>query len=372
MTGARWMVLLTAVYCCLNVVPALAQPTIPNNLLNPNGALNADQTAVLRSYTDYWLDSMVTAVQSEDFATVATARTNLSSPLTQTSNSIFRQSYSIAFVDSATSRKVMAAESPHVRLNTMIVASRMVDVSVIKLIEMGLADPTPAPRYWAAKAISQLVGANARGGAGISLQPKDEQRLLNALKLAIAQESSPQVFEQLLSALVELRSLTASKIALTQLTERLDTHARGIEQLNIGADLLIFSMLSRNLVDQVAAGNQVDQQLLKDVASLSFKYYVFTAESLDPTSALRVPEGKTKTYKDLLKFADQMLVWTVKQIVPAEALENRPTIPANRIANDVDLNNAWAKILLTGEDWRTVLQAKAKIPASELELKPLG
>lgn len=204
--------------------PAAAQARIPQEVVVATSSLTDAQSRALRQYVHRWGGVFTEAMTNEQVSDVqvAEAREQLLSPLrTPGATDFFKRRYSTAVTELIS--PLMDGDRLIVRLNAMIVATRLTDHSAGPLAEKGIADPSPSVRYWAAKAIASLVEAEDSAGEPI-LDVADRLALLRTLEEVGVTEDSAEVLQQVMLAMAATGVPSAKERLLDLLGARLAWH----------------------------------------------------------------------------------------------------------------------------------------------------
>ena len=124
---------------------------IPYRVVTANTALAGDD----QKHIDQYISEKVTELTGGTPEEVVRARHKLIEPLLWAGGT---EIFHLAYSSSASHQLSEAINSDdlHVRLNTMIVVNSLNDAGIVSLIRKGLADESPAVRYWAGKSVSQI------------------------------------------------------------------------------------------------------------------------------------------------------------------------------------------------------------------------
>ncbi len=331
MLFGRHRLAVVVILVCILASVAEAQRKIPYGVVTATTALTPAQQAHVEDY----LDDKTQALTEGNPDEVVQARQELIEPLAWAGGTdIFHLAYSAA----ASHRLTQAVNSDqlHVRLNAMIVVSSLHDPGVVRLIQKGLADPSPAIRYWAGKAVD--VGVTSR------LSVREQQILLKALTDAMLKEKSERVLQRLLVGLVGLDIPEAAMKLLDGLNTRVDLHALN-PNLPLGAALEGLRKLFVKTVQAKSEGREIPVGTIREMALVAFRYMTLSATLLDMN---RVSQESNTYYQDMIKLADAMLGWTARQMPPEDGL-----LPMS-IKSEVSTQD-WPLIRLRSEEWKRVL-----------------
>ncbi|GAB4195114.1 MAG: hypothetical protein Kow00105_09370 [Phycisphaeraceae bacterium] len=247
--------------------PLFAQESIPQTILTSQAELTAQQKAEV----DAFVSAQARKLTSEDPAEVAEGRARLTEQFLSTSSyflDYYRQSIAEQVVP------LIKEDSPLMtRLNVAIISAKLTGDSLIAVLENGAADPSPAVRYWVAKA----VGAVAKD-KGFTSQTQ-QQAVLKVLSDRLKAEDESLVLEQVMVAISAIDLPEAVDTVLAGLDSRVGFH---LSNPNAFFKPVYGGMqqLYRKLVAQRAAGERVDAQLY-ELARTAYRYYALIARQMD-------------------------------------------------------------------------------------------
>jgi hypothetical protein len=337
--------------CFLASSPLQAQPaSLSTEVVMSSSSLSNGQQAQVDRYVTGWVDQLL----SNDPEHIANGRRHLIDPFSLPGvTPLFITAYSPAISRELISRKALANESALVRINAMIVASRLTDAGVVLLIRQGLEDKTPAVRYWAAEAAAN---------AGQHLNPADQKEVLQALNNSWEKENAIDVLEKILVAMDALNTPEASLQLLAVLNHRVDVHAAN-PALPVTAELEgLEGVTVRTFSALTAPGSTVNKPLLKQLVIVLFRYLDLA------TGMLEHPQAKLPDPNDLhrvMLIAGNYLPRLAPRLEPTArlgSLTGRSTSPNDPAAN---------RVLV--EEWRRVLTSPPfNFNAAELAVKTLA
>jgi len=214
---------LTAI-AALHAGRARAQERIPQDAIVAQASFTDTQRQAITGYISRWgglLQEATTNQQVSD-TQISEARQKLLGPLrTPGATDFFKKRYSAQV--SQTISGLLDADRLIVRLNAIIVVTRLTDPSAVALAEKGLGDPSPSVRYWAAKAIGSLAETTDSQGNPI-LEVKARLSLLRTLEEAGEEEDSTEVLQQVMLAMGAMNLPSALDRLLDLLDARLRWH----------------------------------------------------------------------------------------------------------------------------------------------------
>ena len=318
--------------CSYPVSAQILESKIPYRVVTATVALSsADQEQI-----DEYLVEHIKHLTQGSPEEVVQARRKLIEPLTWAGGT---EIFHLAYSSSASHQLAQAINSKdlHVRLNTMIIVNSLNDAGIVSLIRKGLTDESPAVRYWAGKAVSQ-VGARDR------LSDDEQKALLDVLVATMLKEKSERVLQRLLVGLVGLTIPEAATQLLEGLNKRVSLHAANVS-MPLGAALEGLKTLFVKTVQAKANGQDISVHLTRNLALVAYRYLVLSADLLDkdrPSQEIR------KQYQEMIKLTDAILGWTIRQMPPQDT-----TLPPS-IKDELNRQN-WPMIRLRAEEWKRVL-----------------
>lgn len=345
--------LLTAV---LAAVPALtcsvtlAQSAgLSTEVVMSSSSLSSAQQNQVNQYVADGMNKLT----SGDPAQIAEGRRRLVDPFTLPGvTDLFLAAYSPAISRELVAREVLSHESPVVRTNAMIVASRLSDGGVVLLIQQGLKDTSPSVRYWAA-----TTAANTGG----QLNAGDRKAILRALNASWEKEASINVLEKILVAMDGLNTPEAALQLLQVLNHRVDIHA-GDPSMPINAELEgLQGVTVRTFTELTGSNHQVSPEMLKQLVIALFRY-------LDLSTTLQqnpAASGQTEDLRRLTLIAGNYLPRLAPRIV---ADPKNLRLPGGTVAP----NDPAATRLLVEEWRRTLTSGPFGITQGQLVIEPVA
>lgn len=311
--------------------PALGQ-NLPQDLLAANQPLSAAQINLLTtSYIKPWVRTLL---ESQEDEKVAEARGRLTEPLSSASV-FFIAGYSSGLAGELIDARALSRDRrTMVRLSAMIVASHLQTSSVTRLIAEGLADTSPATRYWAGKAVQRLGEAQA-ATPGL-LNANELTSLVDLVVRAVNQEPVQAVVEQLLTGLGRLGGTQAADQLMGVLIQRVSVHASD-PNLPIAAEM-------QALLDQFQQLVRIDNRprdVVRKLMLAAFKYLELSAQMVERGGLDINTRGD---YARLVELCDQVLFWAAGELKVGGELPRSVK----------GLSPAEAKLQI--EVWRTILQ----------------
>ncbi len=328
-------------------VSVLAQERLPTNVLVVTRPISEQDQRAIDGYIDFWMDRL----QNGSDKQVTEARDRLIEPLVIGGTSDdFKSIYNTALIP----RLVPAARADRVivRLNAMIVITKISGEGSVALIQAGLADPSPGLRYWAAKAIADVASRE-----GFNLE--QQRRILPLIQQAIQKESSTAVLTQLLKALGALDIPEAVETLLRSLNERIVFYVGDIEAPYLPVHDAM-QKLYIDLVKAFAAGEPVEPAI-RGLAQTAYRYMALATQQLNQAPALDPASRADKV--EMIRTCDQVLRWAVE-----DALSPGTRLP-EAITNALVVSD-WQFIQFQVDRWRRILLAPP-IQLTEQDLQPV-
>lgn len=270
-------------------LPADAQERIPQETITRTGVMNDSDNQALSAFLNRWVGVLESANTNPDVAddAISEARDRLISPVrTPGVTDLFKFSYS-----RATSKKLLPllkSERLVIRLNAMIIATRLTDESVLDLGLAGLKDEAPSVRYWAATSIGTLAKAVNSAGKDV-LPTKTKLQVLRDLGDMGAEEESAEVLQKVLEAMAGMDLPSAPKRVMDLLSDRLKYHVNRPYEPYLAETGGLFAVFKR-LLDQ-SVRSTVDPADVRTLAGLSQRYMNLISKNLAEAKELAKAEG---------------------------------------------------------------------------------
>ncbi len=253
-------------------------PVIPSQVISEPSPLDGSQ----RQSVDAFVTPNLEALLSGDPSRVSEARDQL---LTYFRTPGASESF-LDYYSQAISRRIADAldsEQALVRVNAMILATRLTNPQAADLIRGALADPTPGVRYWAARALGQAA-------ANQTLSRQQQLELLRVLQQQIDDEPSEEVVRQILAAMNRLDLRAAREAVLDALNSRVRFHIDR-PQLSYDAEREAMAEVFRQIIQEVPSGT-AEPQDLRQLARASGRYFNLISQQLNQGNILpRVVPG---------------------------------------------------------------------------------
>ncbi|MEX0654530.1 MAG: hypothetical protein WD534_04800 [Phycisphaeraceae bacterium] len=273
-------------------------------------------------YVTHWAGQL----QSEDAQRVAEARRRLLEPVRGGRVSeAFTGHYSEQA--GAELRPALDSDQLVVRLNAIIVVTRLSGEAALPLIEQGMTDDSPAVRYWAIKAVQTVEFAD-----------QDKSTLVERVVAHLERESEPSVAEQTMVALVDIDLPEARTRGLEVLNARIARHlnepGRSMQVEHAG--------LSR-VYQQLARTGDPDRPALRQLARAAVRYQDLAARYLQ---AEGVEEEARESYIRMIELCNAVLRFTADNL-------NAAGVPG-RIEPIVAQGN-WGGVEQNADEWRALM-----------------
>ena len=308
-----------------------AQDSIPQVILQAKAELTDDEKATI----DTFLDVQVGRLKSDDSAEVAEGRARIADQFNLSTSEFFLNYYSQGLADRVT--PLIQPDVPLMtRLNVAIVSSKLSSQGQVDLLQDGASDPSPAVRYWIAKA----VGTTAKKGTFDAQQQRD---VLVVLAGRLKAEDSSLVLEQVMLAIAEIDLDDAIKTVLEGLDSRVIFH-RENPDARFKPVLNGMQQLWSKLIAQSTGGANVKNDLY-ELARIAYRYYALIGEQMQALQDAG-NGGNDDLDKDKALMA-QLCARVMDYVVKAEALG---------APQPVDTNSA-AELKVSAARWKDILKA---------------
>jgi hypothetical protein len=328
-SASRAWTLIAAVLCLL-AAPLAAQDRLPPTLINTSSALSPEQQQLTDSYIHHWVTQLTTGTDEQ----VTRARDKMIEPMVQGPSKIFASAYS-ASLGIKLLQEGLNAERLIVRLNAMMIASRLTPADAVAMVEKGLQDGNPAIRYAAARAANDIASReDDKAPAPIQI------RLLDALTNQLNGERVQLVLEQVLLSVSGLDIPEASDRLLNGLNQRVALHVKE-PATPAGADREAMARLFRRYVLQAPENDEVVRKLTQ----VAFRHLDLSVRLLEGG---KQPEAVVQDRLAMALLADRILRWAAeRRIAPGAKLPEsvEKALPAG--------NTQLARVYI--EEWRKLL-----------------
>lgn len=312
------------------IQPASGQDQLPSALTSAT-SLSGSQTATIDDFVQQWS----TALLEGNDAAVTDARERLIQPIRASTSDVFLDRYAAAVRNELPA--ALDARRLITRLNAMIVAAQLGGRDVYPVVIKGLGDPSPAVRYWAARAVVEVAEAKARG-ARVSGGVMND--LLEALTTLIAEETNPLVLEPALLAAVRLDVPRGEQLFLNTLERVLADHADQPRRSYRTLDQPWRDLIRRSITEN-------NTQNLRQSARQAARIMGLIARQLE---AGVFPEGLPPSHAEMIQLAQQILSGAHQQL---EATGSPPT--TRQVQNALQQRD-WASLAVAADAWLAMLQ----------------
>lgn len=315
---------------------AHAQPGLPQSAIIADAPLSGAQRASIDEYVQYWIGPL----SQTDESSIAQGRKQLIEPLALSNSSHFQSYYSKAVAKAM--MNVLGKAKPTSRLNGMIVISRLRDPSALDPAMKAIADDNPAIRYWAAKAIKQIIEHMNTNSQTIPVA--DQQAVVKSIEKRMGNETAPPVLEQMLLVLAQMDSPAADVALIEALGQRATYHkanpGRAMFAEQAGLQRFFVKLVTRRANNGQAANNK----LIIDMTKPALMLMKVAAAEL---AAGNLSQKLADDHKAFVKISDQVLQWAVRELAP--------DTPRPAPVRDLLLMDNWTAIQLQVSRWETIL-----------------
>lgn len=330
---------------CLAVVaaaalapPAWGQSRLPSEIVSA-GTLTADQEEQIAAYVTRWNSQLLRGSHEE----VADARDALLQPIRSSTSDAFLNGYAEAIGEQIPAS--LEARRLITRVNAMIVAGELGGRGVRSAIVRGLADPSPAVNYWAARGVIEFTQARARGRR---LSDSAVRDVLDSLVACIERTDSHHVLRAALRATIAMEEPVGADAFLDKAEALLAVHAARPE---LGYTPMRQSEAWPRLVQRsISARNDQGTEVLRRSARLAGQYMALITRQME-SGALEARPPKSHR---------EMLLWTQRLLTSANAaLGGSSTVPSTREVQNALERGDVNFLRLAAADWLSVLQSES-------------
>lgn len=285
----------------------LAQSSLPQSIIQKQSDLTDQEKATV----DQFVDTYVKQMQSDAKADVAEARTRLGDPISLGPSASF-----LGYYLPALAKRVAPLIKPDqpllVRLNVAILSAKLNGQDLVRIIQDGAADPSPAVRYWIAKS----AGEAAKNSVFDTPQQQD---VLTVLADRLKNEDTSYVLEQVMIALSQIQLPQATQAVLDGLDSRVTFHKSNptarFKPIQNG-----MQELWRKLIADRADQKNVTKQLY-ELGRIALRYYALIAEQMpDYENPADEPQQDIKNDKaQMAKSCVDVMTYVVSQVANLSA-----------------------------------------------------
>ena len=257
-----------------------AQESIPQDILQAKTEL----TAVQKTTVDAFVDLQVSRLGSDDPAVVAQGRIGIVDPFFLSTSDFFKDYFRQAIAQRIV--PLIDADGPLItRLNVAIVSAKLTGEGLVSILENGADDPSPAVRYWIAKAVGTAAGSGA-------FDTDQQQKVLAVLAERLKTEDASLVLEQILIAIAAIDLPEAIETVLEGLNSRVAFHAAN-PTAHYKPVLNGMEQLWRKLIGLRSAGTNVNRELY-ELARVACRYYTLIADQMPDFELPEDAEGEDR------------------------------------------------------------------------------
>jgi hypothetical protein len=338
MRDGRWkplgVAVLVLMLCLAHTPHVAAQPSLPPDVFTASPLTSAQQQQV-QDFVAQWGGVLR---GGGELTQIVDARGRLQQPLLIQTSDDFREAYSNAIAREL--EPALADESLVIRLNAMIVASRLsFTPAVVDLIAQAMQDESPAVRYWAVKAVS----TNPAGGRP---NPQAVQRFLQTLDRLLQTEQSTEVLEQTYKAMIQLEGPNTGALerVINSLNRRVTLHVND-PHLSYRPEAEAMREAFARLVDEnVRRGGMTE--LFRQLARAAGQHAAVVSRN---AMNHQLTPQRAAEYHRMAEIAFHVLEETRKQFNSAVAVPSAPQVRS-------DLGNRnWNALLLHAQQFREML-----------------
>ena len=310
-----------------------AQDSLPADILGAQDELTTPQKATVDTY----VDAHVVRLQSSNPQEVALGRSLLAEPFGLGKSPTFISYYSDAIAQRVS--PLLVPEGPLMtRLNIAIVSAKLSGQSLVMVLKAGADDPSPAVRYWIAKAVG-TAAKNKR------LSKQEQQDVLDVMAARLKAEDSSLVLEQVMLAISEIDLPEAIEKVLEGLDARVGFHKQNPEARYKPVHGGMQQLWSK-LIALRSDGKNVDKEQ-KELARIAFRYYALIAEQMEAGI-----ENPDEDEADAIKQDKASMAGICGRVMDDITRQVARITPPQM----VDPNNA-AELKVSVDRWRGILKA---------------
>jgi len=307
-----------------------AQASLPKEVLQPSAALAPAQKATIDQFVDTQVERLK---KSEDPEEVALGRSLLVEQFNLSNSSYFLDSYRESIAN-----RVAPLLDPNgplmTRLNVAIISAKLSGANLVKILQAGADDPSPAVRYWIAKAVGSAAKAK-------QLNTAEQRDALDVLARRLKLEESSLVLEQVMLAMSEIQLPEAIQKVLEGLESRIAFHRDNpnaqYRPVNGGMRQLFSKLIGLRAADQ-----NVDKQI-RQLARIALLYYSLASEQLAEGAGNEEAENDKA---NIVVLCRQILEYSIQGSI----LTAPPSISIL-----IETKN-WKELHLTADRWRDILK----------------
>lgn len=339
--------LLSLAVCLLALLGAdtAGAQLLPQDVKIAEGTLTAEQQDTVAEFVDAWMARLIDGEQKEITDARAAFLREFATPgITDT----FKDAFSTAI--SARMGEAIASDSDLVRINAMIVATKLTNAEAENFIDEGLADDNAAVQYWSAKAYLERV--ERENSDGNTMPGAEQRRVIEKVQQIFENNPSVPVAGVGFRILDKLTVSEGRAAILALLNDRTAAHVGKPQESYVAEQTAITLLLQK-----IARERESDAGDVRETARAAFRYFVLVNQQLDQGNVLDSVKPGHQSMLDLCHNA----------LINMAAKLGATTPPDTEEVNDwIKLNN-WTSLLEIAEVWRGILTgAPFEIDAADL------
>lgn len=321
---------------------------LPQEIKAATGELSAEQKAALAEFADPLMQGLVAG----DPAAVSAARTAILREFNAPNASpSFKNTFSDQIAPALT--QAMSSEDDLVRINAMIITTKLTNEAAQELIDKGLSDSNAAVQYWGAKAYRDRVLRFAQPDGRNTLPQAEQREIIDRVKELIATDPAVAIVQSSFEILIALSVPEAQKELLSLLNSRVAKHAAQ-PQLSYRAEQEALRQLTNKFIRE----RRVEKADLQAIVSASYRYFVLTSQQMRRGVVLAENQAG---HKSMMDSSHQSLAAIAAREQGVELPEGYAEV------KDLVKLNSWERLTQIGQRWQQVLQA----PPFELQAQQL-
>jgi hypothetical protein len=261
---------LMAVLCIAMLGPGalsvFAQGSLPQAIVQAQAQLTPAECATV----DAFVDAQATKLQSNDPKEVADGRSRLADKFALGSTTPFLDYYNPAVANRVT--PLLTPDGPLMtRLNVAIVSAKLSGQGLVDVLQAGADDPSPAVRYWIAKAVGTAAEKKR-------LSTQEQKDVLVVMAKRLKTEDASLALEQVMRAISEIDLPEAIQTVLEGLDSRVSFHKKDpdarYKPVHGGMQQLWSKLV------HLRSGNQNVDKDLYELARIALRYTTLIAGQL--------------------------------------------------------------------------------------------
>lgn len=308
-----------------------AQDSIPQDTLQAKTELDDPAKVAI----DAFLDEQVRRLQTDDPNEVAQGRARIVEYFNLSNSDFFKVYYAQALAGRVV--PLIDADSPLMtRLNVAIISSKLTGKDLVTVLQAGASDPSPAVRYWIAKAVGNAAKKDA-------FDKQQQQDVLVVLAGRLKAEDASLVLEQIMLAIAEIDLPDAIKTVLEGLDSRVAFHKNNPDA-RFKPVLNGMQQLWSKLIALRSGGSNVNKDL-NDLGRIAYRYYALIADQMPAFDDADDP-GAVVVKKDkalMAQICARVMDYAVRDVAGLAAPQ------------PVDTNNA-TELKASAARWRDILK----------------